>query len=72
MRLRKDMADRMERWVQEGTGWSDPVEEKTGFVEACAKTTRFWLKTSRPESSEGSDLQTGTRPEAVRREMIEA
>jgi hypothetical protein len=31
-RLRKVEADRAEKRVQEVTGWSDPVEEKTGFV----------------------------------------
>ena len=31
-RLRKDEADRAVKRVQEVTGWSDPVEEKTGFV----------------------------------------
>ena len=34
-RLRIDEADRAKRRVQEITGWSDPVEEKTGFVEAA-------------------------------------
>ena len=34
VRLRKEEADRTERRVREVTGWSDPVEEKTGFVEA--------------------------------------
>ena len=36
VRLRKEEADRAERRVREVTGWSDPIEEKTGFVEyAC-------------------------------------
>ena len=35
VRLRKEKVDRTERRVREVTGWSDPVEEKTGFVEAA-------------------------------------
>ena len=36
VRLRKEEADRVERRVCVVTGWSDPIEEKTGFVEtAC-------------------------------------
>ena len=34
-RLKKEEADRAEKRVREITGWSDPVEEKTGFVEAA-------------------------------------
>ena len=30
-------ADRIELSVQEVIGWSDPVEEKTGFVEATCQ-----------------------------------
>ena len=37
VRLRKEEADHVERRVQEVTGWSDPVEEKTGFVEAACQ-----------------------------------
>ena len=37
VRLRKEEADRTERRVREVTGWSDPVEEKTGFVEAVCQ-----------------------------------
>ena len=36
-RLKKDEADRAENRVREITGWSDPVEEKTGFVEAACQ-----------------------------------
>jgi hypothetical protein len=35
VRLKKEEADRTEKRVQEVTGWNDPVEEKTGFVEAA-------------------------------------
>ena len=37
VRLRKEEADRAERRVREVTGWSDPIEEKTGFVEAACQ-----------------------------------
>ena len=33
----KEEADHTERQVQGGTDWSDPVEEKTGFVEAACQ-----------------------------------
>ena len=29
--------DHMERWVREITRWSDPVEEKTCFVDAACQ-----------------------------------
>jgi hypothetical protein len=35
VRLMKEEADRVEKRVKDATGWSDPVEEKTGFVEAA-------------------------------------
>ena len=34
-RLRKVESDRAEKRVREVTGWSDPVEEKTCFIEAA-------------------------------------
>jgi hypothetical protein len=34
VQLRKEEADHAEKRVREVTGWSDPVEEKTGFLEA--------------------------------------
>ena len=37
MRLTKEEADRAEKRVQEGTGWDDSIEEKTGFVEAMCQ-----------------------------------
>jgi hypothetical protein len=36
VRLKKEEADRAERLVQEVTGWSDPVDEKTGVTIFCA------------------------------------
>ena len=37
VQLRKEEADRVEKRVREVTGWDDPVEEKTGFVEAVCQ-----------------------------------
>ena len=37
VRLKKEEADCAEWWVRKVTGWSDPVEEKTGFVEAACQ-----------------------------------
>ena len=36
-RLKREESDRAEKRVREMTGWSDPVEEKTGFVEAVCQ-----------------------------------
>jgi hypothetical protein len=35
VRLKGEEANRAEKRVKEVTGWSDPVEEKTGLVEAA-------------------------------------
>ena len=37
VRLRKEEVDHAEKRVQEVTGWNDPVEEKTSFVEAACQ-----------------------------------
>jgi hypothetical protein len=37
VRLKKEEADCAEKRVREATGWSDPVEEETGFVEAACQ-----------------------------------
>ena len=60
-RLKKDEADRAEKRVREITGWSDPVEEKTGFVEAAYQNyerTSGWEEPERPGS------HNGTRPDS--------
>ena len=36
-RLRREEAEHADERVREATGWSDPVEENTGFVEAACK-----------------------------------
>jgi hypothetical protein len=47
VRLRKEEANRAERRVQEVTGWSDPVEEKTGFVEAACQNYEVLVEEKR-------------------------
>ena len=39
-RLQKEEAEHADERVRDVTGWSDPVEESTGFVEARVKTTK--------------------------------
>ena len=46
-RLRKEEADRTEKQVWEVTGWSDPVEEKTGFVEAACQNYKALVEDKR-------------------------
>ena len=36
-KLQKEEAEHADKRVREVTGWSDPVEESTGFVEAACK-----------------------------------
>ena len=43
-RLKKEEADRAEQRVQEVTGWDDPVEEKTGFVEAACQNYKVLVE----------------------------
>ena len=47
VRLRKDEADHVERRVREVTGWSDPIEEKTGFVEAACQNDEVLVEEKR-------------------------
>jgi hypothetical protein len=47
VRLKKEEADRAEKCVQEVTGWNDPVEEKTGFVEAACQNYEVLLEEKR-------------------------
>ena len=47
VQLRKEEADRTERWVREVTRWSDPVEEKTGFVEAACQNYEVLMEDNR-------------------------
>jgi hypothetical protein len=54
VRLKKEEADRAERRVKEVTGWSDPVEEKTGFVEAACQNYEVLMDENEREGPEGS------------------
>jgi hypothetical protein len=47
VRLKKEEADRAERRVQKVTGWNDPVEEKTGFVEAACQNYEVLVEEKR-------------------------
>ena len=47
VRLRKEEANLVEKRVQEVTGWSDPVEEKTGFVEAACQNYEVLVEDKR-------------------------
>ena len=52
--LRKEEANRAEERVWELTGWSDPVEEKTGFVEAACKNYEVLVEEKRAGKSGGA------------------
>ena len=54
VRLRKEEANRAERRVQEVTGWSDPVEEKTGFVEAACQNYEVLVENKRMGKTGGA------------------
>ena len=53
-RLRKEEADRVEERVWEVTGWSDPVEEKTGFVEAARQNYEALVEDKRVGKTAGA------------------
>ena len=53
-RLRKEEADRGEKRVGEVTGWSDPVEEKIGFVEAVCQNYEALVEDKRVGKSGGA------------------
>ena len=55
VRLRKEEADRAERRVREVTGWSDPVEEKTGFVEAACQNYEVLVEDKRAGKTGGAE-----------------
>ena len=37
VRMRKEEVDRAKKRIREVTGWDDPIEEKTNFVEAACQ-----------------------------------
>ena len=47
VRLRKEEADCVERRVREVTEWSDPIEEKTSFVEAACQNYEVLVEDKR-------------------------
>jgi hypothetical protein len=57
VRLKKEEADRAERWVKEVTGWSNPVEEKTGFVEAACQNYEVLIDDKRAKGPEESRMK---------------
>ena len=67
--LRKEEADRIERQVREVTGWSDLIEEKTGFVEAACQNYEVLVEDKRAGKAGGAGPPTGTTPRAGRRRM---
>ena len=54
MRLRKEEADRAEKRVQEVMGWNNPVEEKTGFVEATCQNYEVLVEDKRAGKGGGA------------------
>jgi hypothetical protein len=54
VRLKKEEADRAEKRVQEVTGWSDPVEEKTGFVKAACQNYEVQVEEKRARRGGGA------------------
>ena len=47
MELGKEEVDRTERRVREVTGWGDPIEEKTGFVEVACQNYEVLVEDKR-------------------------
>ena len=45
--LGKEEVDRTERRVREVTGWGDPIEEKTGFVEVACQNYEVLVEDKR-------------------------
>ena len=55
VRLRKEEVDRAERRVREVTGWSYPVEETTGFVEAACQNYEVLVEDKRAGKTGGAE-----------------
>jgi hypothetical protein len=60
VRLVKEEADRAEKRVKEATGWSDPVEENTGFVEAACQNYEVLIDERRAGRPRGRQNEAGT------------
>ena len=54
-KLMKEEADRAERRVREVTGWSDPIEERTSFVEATCQNYEVLVDNKRVGKAKGAD-----------------
>ena len=68
VRLRKEESNHTERRVREVTRWHDPVDEKTGFMEAACQIRRSCLKTNGLERPEGRPLRKIRHPEWTKEE----
>ena len=53
IQLRKEEADRVEKRIREVTEWDDPVEEKTGFVEAACQNYKVLVEGKRAGKTGG-------------------
>mgnify|MGYP000235156717 CR=1 FL=1 len=53
-KLMKEEADRAERRVREVTGWSDPIEERTSFVEATCQNYEVLVDNKRVGKARGA------------------
>ena len=54
VRLRKEEVNRAGQRVREVTGWSNPVEEKTGFVEAACQNYEVRVEDKRVGKARGA------------------
>jgi hypothetical protein len=66
VRLKKEESDRAEKRIQEVAGWDDPVEEKTGFVEAACQNYEVQVEEKRVGKAEGLVPRSATKPASER------
>jgi hypothetical protein len=59
VRLVKEEADRTKKRVKEAIGWGDPVEEKTGFVEAACQNYEVLIDERRAGRPRGRQNEAG-------------
>ena len=53
-KFKREEADEAERRVQEATGWKDPVEEKTGIVEAACQNYEVMVEEKKLGNGDGA------------------
>ena len=53
-KLKKEDVNHAEKRVQEITGWSDPVEEKTGFIEVVCQNYEVLVEDKRVGKARGA------------------